>query len=86
MIRLRRTGQGTDAEWTVSPLDEPRGYQVTFSLPRHVETWISQHEERRIERTLAVKQQMLSDIVIYRMTGDDLHVYQLRYAPSQLRR
>jgi hypothetical protein len=28
----------------------------------------------------------LSDIVIYRMEGDNLHTYQLKYEPTELRR
>jgi hypothetical protein len=90
---LRRAGQGVQAEWRVSPaeqqgtvygkLDE---YQLAFSLPDHLESWISQHEEYRASRTRAVKEQFLSDIVIYRMEGDNLQTFQLHYQPGELNR
>jgi hypothetical protein len=85
-VRLRRTGTGTDAEWAVTPWDDPEGYRLSFSLPGQVETWISQHEEHRTSRARAIKEQLLSDITIYRTVHDDLRTYQLRYEAGELRR
>jgi hypothetical protein len=62
------------------------GYQLTFKLPDRLESWISEHEEQRSSRTRAVKSQFLSDIIIYRMVGDYLQTFQLRYQLGELRR
>jgi hypothetical protein len=86
VVRLRRTGTGTGTEWAITPRDDPEGYRLTFNLPEQIESWISQHEERRASRTRAVKEQLLSDITIYRTVDDQLWTYQLRYEPSELRR
>jgi hypothetical protein len=92
-VRLRRTGEDARAEWQVSPADQQDypfpgagGYHLTFNLPNHLESWISEHEEHRASRTRAVKQQFLPDIVVYRMEGDSLRTFQLHYQPSELKR
>jgi hypothetical protein len=63
-----------------------RGYRLTLSLPEGLEAWIAEHEEHRSSRARAVKNQLLSDIVIYRMEDDILQAYQLHYSPTDLRR
>jgi hypothetical protein len=93
-VRVRRTGTGSAAEWIVTPAvqvqndllfkDEREGYELTFNLPDELESWISQDEQYRVSRTRAVKKQFLSDIVIYRMEGDNLQTFQLKYEPSVL--
>jgi hypothetical protein len=83
---LRRADQGTHSEWRVSPAGQEEEYLLTFNLPDHLESWISEHEEHRASRTRAVKKQFLSDIVIYRMEGDSLQTFQLHYEPSELSR
>jgi hypothetical protein len=93
-IRLRRTGEGREAEWSVSPAGEwedslfaaPEGYRLTFNLPERLEVWISEHEEHRASRIRAIKTQFLSEIIIYRLEGDSLQTFQLQYVPSDLRR
>lgn len=95
-VRLRRTGRGKAAEWTVIPAGQPRSdllftdqserYSLTFNLPDELEFWIAQDEEYRVRRIRAVKTQFLSDIVIYRMEGDKLRTFQLQYHPNELRR
>jgi hypothetical protein len=85
-IRLRRTGSGPGAEWTVSPRDHPDAYQLTFNLPERIEAWISENEAWRSDRTRAIKADFLSEITIYRLSGADIQTYQLRYEPSELRR
>jgi hypothetical protein len=37
-------------------------------------------------RTRAVKKQFLSDIAIYRMVGNDLQTFQLKYQPADFQR
>jgi hypothetical protein len=94
-IRLRRTGEGSQAEWTVSPegqrgedqlLARREGYRLTFNLPDRLEEWISEREDQHAGRIRAVKSQFLSEIIIYRMEGDNLQAYQLQYRPTDLRR
>jgi Restriction endonuclease len=94
-IRLRRTGEGREAEWAVTPADQeppgslfgrPGGYRLTFNLPERLESWISEHEEHRTSRLRAIKEQFLSDIVVYRMDDDILQTFQLQYQPGDLRR
>lgn len=93
-IRLRRTGEGREAEWTISPAAQGpdsmfarrEGYSLTFDLPERLELWISEHEEHRTSRIRAVKKQFLSDIIIYRMDDDTLQTFQLKYHPGELRR
>jgi hypothetical protein len=92
--RLRRTGEGRGAEWVVSPsgqdvmdwrLVRPEGYRLTFNLPNRLEAWISEHEEDRVSRIRAVKTQFLSEIIIYRVEGENLQTFQLQYQPGDLR-
>jgi hypothetical protein len=94
-IRLRRTGEASGAEWSVSPAAQewadrsftrPEGYRLTFNLPERLEAWISEHEEHRASRIRAVKAQFLSEVIIYRMENDNLQTFQLQYQPSDLRR
>jgi hypothetical protein len=94
-IRLRRTSEGGQAEWTISPegqqwgdriFAQRGGYRLTFNLPERLEEWIGEHEDQRSSRIRAVKSQFLSEIIIYRMEGDNLQTFQLQYHPSDLRR
>jgi Restriction endonuclease len=85
VIRLRRSGQGTAAEWTAFPADDPEAYRLTFNLPDKLEEWIAQTEEQRTARTRQVKQALLADIVVYRVHGDDLRTFQLHYQPEGFR-
>lgn len=94
-IRLRRTGEGSQAEWTVSPEGQQwedqlfarrAGYRLTFNLPDRLEEWITEREDQHASRVREVKSQFLSEIIIYRMEGDNLQTYQLQYQPADLRR
>jgi hypothetical protein len=85
-VRLRRSDSSEEAEWVVTPREEPDTYRLTFSLPDRVESWISENEGRQVKRTLQVKEDFLAAITIYRRASDGMRVYQLRYAPGELRR
>ena len=92
-VRLHPPGQGAQAEWRVSPAAQPEASDkkleedhLTFNLPEHLESWISEHEDQRASRARAVKRRFLSDIVIYRMEGDSLQTFQLHYQPGELNR
>jgi len=85
-VRLRRTGSGANAEWSVSSWADPDAYRLSFNLPERVESWISESEERRLRRANSVKFDFLSEITIYRRRGDNMRIYQLRYEPVELHR
>jgi hypothetical protein len=85
-VRLRRSGSSDEAEWAVTPRDEPDAYRLTFSLPDRVEAWISENEDRDVKRVRQVKEDFLAAITIYRRSRDGMRVYQLRYVPGELRR
>ncbi|MCF2525906.1 restriction endonuclease [Yinghuangia soli] len=86
VVRLRRTGQNGDAEWTVSPREPGGGYLLTFKLPEQIEDWISDNAEKERQRTMQIKSEFLAGITVYRMVGAGVRSYQLRYEPSELRR
>ena len=67
-------------------MDDPDAYRLTFNLPKRIESWISENEERRIKRASAIKSDFLSEITIYRRSDDTMRIYQLRYEPSALHR
>lgn len=86
-VRLRRSGSGEDAEWVVTPRDEPQAYRLTFSLPDRVESWINENQDRQAKRTHQVKEDFLGAITIYRRAPDGMmRVYQLGYMPGEFRR
>jgi hypothetical protein len=70
--------------WLLSPAADPSFYSLTFSLPTHIEEWITGSERDR-SRARWVKQELLSAIVIYRVVDGIPKVYRLMYAPARLR-
>jgi hypothetical protein len=85
-VQIRRVGDGPRAEWTMRPWEAPAAYQMTFTLPEHVEHWIVDHEEWRLARARRIKADFLSDITVYHADNDVVRTFQLRYQPSQFRR
>lgn len=83
-VRLRRSGQAATAEWTLSPREDEDAYRLAFKLPEHIEEWITGNAVKERQRTLDVKEQFLSSITIYRMKGNGVRAYQLRYEPREL--
>jgi hypothetical protein len=73
-------------EWSVSPWEAPEAYELTFNLPERLENWIVENEEHRFRRAAAITTKFLPVITVYRRSGQDVRVYQLRYQPSELRR
>jgi hypothetical protein len=84
-VRLRRSGSSEEPEWAVTPRAEPDAYRLTFTLPQRVETWISENEDRQVKRVHQVKENFLATVTIYRRTREGMRVYQLCYAPGELR-
>ncbi|MER6946556.1 hypothetical protein ABT294_21230 [Nonomuraea sp. NPDC000554] len=85
-VRVRRIGHDPHAEWTASPWSDESAYRLTFTMPLHIERWISDIEEQRIRRSRTIKTDFLSNITVYRMDGEKPRVYQLQYEPTQLHR
>ena len=85
-VQLRRSGDGSQAEWVASPYGDSGGYDLRFTLPQEMESWIGENEDLRRTRTASVKADWLSDIMIYYQANGGVRACQLRYEPSQLRR
>lgn len=87
-VRLRRRASVPGAEWTLTPwpdgLMDENSYQLAFKLPEQVESWIRENEEWRAKRVGVIKEDLLSYITVYRRSGPDTRIYQLRYEPSEL--
>lgn len=86
-VHLRRdyapdSGSQRASRWLLSPAEEPTSYTLTFSLPEHVEGWITDEIDGRAN-TRWLKRTLLSAIIIYRWVGDAPKVYQLRYTPQR---
>jgi hypothetical protein len=84
-VRLRRSGAGATAQWSVRPAIQPERYELTFTLPAGLEAWIVDDEDRSRRRTRSVKNTLLSRIAIYYEQAGELRVCHLRYEPEQLR-
>jgi hypothetical protein len=85
-VLLRRVPEPVSAHaavWRVNPAATPSAYQLTFSLPAHIEEWITA-SDRDTSRTRWVKQEVLSVILIYRVVDGVPKVYRLMYTPSRL--
>ncbi|GAA2274665.1 hypothetical protein GCM10010430_70830 [Kitasatospora cystarginea] len=79
-VRIQRRGHHTDAEWTVTPLDNTGAYELAFKLPPHVEQWISEIEESERARAVKIKRDFFSAITIYRdRPAGGATTYQLLY-------
>ncbi|NUW37338.1 hypothetical protein HTZ77_38965 [Nonomuraea sp. SMC257] len=85
-VRIRRLGHEPHAEWVLSPWGDEAAYMLRFTMPAHVERWITETEDQRVRRSRAVKSDFLSNITVYRMEGDQPRVYQLQYETTQFRR
>jgi hypothetical protein len=85
-VLLRRSSAGESAEWSIEPAEDRGRYRLTFSLPEGLEAWIAANEETRRSRTHMVKDDLLSDIMVYYYIDDGVRTCQLRYERGQLRR
>ncbi|BCJ40467.1 hypothetical protein GCM10010168_81990 [Actinoplanes ianthinogenes] len=83
-VIMRPVRGNADGEWELSPRDAPGAYRVTFHLPKGIEVWLAESEERRSKRIRSVKSQFLSTITVYFEEGANLHVCHLRYEASQI--
>ncbi|WP_329391202.1 LacI family DNA-binding transcriptional regulator [Streptomyces sp. NBC_01716] len=83
-MRIKRRGSGAVAEWTLAPVEAPGSYELAFKLPEHIEQWISDIDGKERRRIVEIKDRFLSTITSYRMNGEGLRTYQLRYEASSL--
>ncbi|GAB3855756.1 hypothetical protein GCM10029963_51020 [Micromonospora andamanensis] len=80
-IRRGRFESETTNGWFIEPADAADAYRLTFSLPRHIEEWITDERQGRTN-TRVLKRRLLSAIMIYRWEQGVPKVYQLRYSPA----
>lgn len=86
-VHLRRdsapeSGSPQAGRWLLSPAEAPTAYTLTFSLPEHVDGWITDEADGRAN-TRWLKRTLLSAIIIYRWVDEVPKVYQLRYTPQR---
>jgi hypothetical protein len=84
-VALHRRGKHVDADWVAAGGHGPNMYQLTFSLPRGIEEWITDNEGRRRTRAREIKTDFLATITIYFQHDNELRVCHLRYEPEALR-
>jgi hypothetical protein len=69
--------------WFIVPIDRPNAYKLWFKLPEQLVTWIFNSESAR-KTALLAKEQLLSNISIYRRSESRDTLIRLRYAPQGL--
>ncbi|MET7423637.1 hypothetical protein [Dactylosporangium sp. NPDC005555] len=83
-IRLvRRPSAGQTASWEITPTDRDQAYRLYFNLPASLDDWIS-HSELERSRVRMVKEDLLSTILIYRISDRRTEVFRLQYSPAQV--
>jgi len=65
--------------WTITPLDAPSAYSLSFGLPETLAKWIFAEQQEVIRRALDTKARIFSDITIYRYVNGRHQLYQLEY-------
>ncbi len=83
-VRLvRRAHGGKAASWEITPMHNNQAYRLYFNLPASLEDWISDSERER-SRARMVEEDLLSTILIYRISDRRTEVFRLQYSPRQL--
>jgi hypothetical protein len=67
-------------------IDRPDSYQLTFTLPLHLEKWIGENEEHARRRTRKIKTDFLSAVMVYYLHHHGVRACRLTYEPNQFRR
>jgi hypothetical protein len=82
-VRLtRRKGTNRAASWEVTPQEISGAYRLSFNLPSTLDDWIANSELER-SRVRMVEEDLLSTILIYRMSDRRTEVFRLQYSPFQ---
>ncbi len=65
--------------WTITPLDAPGTYSLSFGLPETLAKWVFADQQEVIRRALDTKTRIFSEITIYRYVDGRHQLYQLVY-------
>jgi hypothetical protein len=65
--------------WTITPLDVPHPYSLSFGLPETLAKWIFADQQAVIRRALDTKATLFSEITVYRYVHGRHQLYQLVY-------
>jgi hypothetical protein len=85
-VGIRRIGsRPVGGNWELYPRADPNAYRLVFGLPERLEEWISSDERTVVQRARKVKSELLASLLIYRMEDDRPQVFQLKYAPAEVR-
>jgi hypothetical protein len=85
-VAVRRVGsRPVGGNWELYPREDPGAYRLVFGLPERLEDWISSDERAVAQRAREVKSELLASLLIYRLEDDRPQVFQLKYAPAQIR-
>lgn len=85
MVRLKRVTRNGLPVWLAQPAQDANAYTLSFTLSAEIEAYIAEHDDRRRDRTLGVKDDFLSTITVYHGGDDGLQIFQLRYEPQSFR-
>lgn len=66
-------------QWRIQPVENREAYILSFGLPRAIADYVFGDRVASIRRALEVKQEFLSDIIIYRYVHRQDHIYRLSY-------
>ncbi len=73
--------------WIIRPSDNQYGtYRLVFKLPEILKDWIFETSDNARSRALHAKQQLLSNITIYRVHHGNDQLIRLEYDPADTRR
>lgn len=68
---------GLERQWTITPLNNPEAYSLTFGLPKSLGDWIFDNDALAVGRALDVKEQFMSNITIYRFDHGQDKIFRL---------
>lgn len=71
--------QDEGRRWTITSLDAPHPYSLSFGLPEALAKWIFADQQDVIRRALDTKARLFSEITIYRYVNGRHQLYQLVY-------
>jgi hypothetical protein len=74
--------QAGEIQGTISPLDEPEAYRLSFGLPSVLADHILFDENRGVRLAPEIKRRFLSEITVYRRHGERDVLYRLTYDPE----
>jgi hypothetical protein len=79
---VHRGGRRRAISWEIEPADGSAAYRLYFNLPANLDQWITGSEHERM-RARMVEEDLLSTILIYRVSNRHTDVFRLQYSPHQ---